>query len=92
MRCRNRIDSGSMHARCYLEEGHEPQVCRTYEGKPFTPTITADDKAALRMEAVLLDEKPKPQVAPKLREFHNDTMAQKLRLRLNARNAATSRR
>lgn len=81
-----------MHARCYLEEGHEPQVCRTHSGKPFTPTLTADDKAALRMEAVLLDEKPKPKAEPKLREFHNDTMAQKLRLRLNARNATNSKR
>ena len=81
MRCGNRIDSGSMHARCYLEQGHE-DVCRTYEGKPFTPTSTYEDKLAERMEKAIVPDRPVPPPPRSFRSFRNDTLGIILRERI----------
>lgn len=81
MRCGNRIDSGSMHARCYLQHGHKG-VCRTYEGKPFTPTLVYEEKLAERMENALVPDKPQPAPPRSFMRFRNDNLGIALRERI----------
>lgn len=78
MRCANKIKAGSMRARCYLEHGHEG-VCRTYEGKPFTPTETLEDRVAQRMESTLAAKVPQRAGRVIPRVFGNDGLAIALR-------------
>lgn len=72
----NKLVTKSTHRRCVLDHEHEG-VCRTRDGKPFTPNMTYDDRLAQKMEDSLVP----PDVKPKFerpREFRNNTLALKL--------------
>lgn len=76
MRCMNKLITKTTHRRCYLDHEHDG-VCRTYDGKPFTPNNTYDDRLAQKMENSLLNEESKPKLAPP-HTFSNNVLAQKL--------------
>ena len=76
MRCMNKLVTKTTHRRCCLDHEHEG-VCRTRDGKPFTPNITYDDRLAQKMEDSLVPPEDKPVYQP-LRTFRNNTLALKL--------------
>jgi hypothetical protein len=78
----NRLVLPNYKKRCYLEHSHEG-VCRTYDGKPFTPNITHEDRIAQKMEDALTPDAPKLTDFRMPSTFRNNSLALALKKVVN---------